>query len=314
MRENRTGSFWAMDAAIRTRGLTKRYGDLVALDSVDLEVPPGVVFGFLGPNGAGKSTLIRMLVGLARPSSGSGEVLGHDVVEERNAIHAEIGYLPGDHRAYDDLTPRQHLEYLGNLRGGVDGAWRDSLVERFGLPLDRPIGDLSHGNKQKVGIVAAFMHRPRLVLLDEPTQGLDPLMQHAFIELVGGFRDEGGTVFLSSHVMAEVEALADTVAIVRDGRLVVTTDAEELRSTATHRVTITFEDGSTPPTAALEALDSVRELVVEDSRARMVVEGSMAELITTVAPWGVERIVSEELDLGEIFLRYYERPSDGPEG
>ncbi|MCZ7629185.1 MAG: ABC transporter ATP-binding protein [Microthrixaceae bacterium] len=162
------------DAAIRTEGLTKRYGDVAALTEVDMEVPTGVIFGFLGPNGAGKSTLIRLLMGLLKPTSGSARVLGHDIVNDRRALHREVGYLPGDFTADKDLTAEEYLHYLSSLRGNVDDAEITALADRFGLALDKPIGSLSHGNRQKVGIVQAFMHDPPLVLLDEPTQGARP--------------------------------------------------------------------------------------------------------------------------------------------
>lgn len=294
-----------LDASIQTHGLAKHYGDVVALDALNLEVPSGVVFGFLGPNGAGKSTLIRMLVGLSRPTAGTATVLGHDIVDARVEIHRRIGYLPGDQAVYPDLTPRQQLDHLANLRGGVDPAHVTELVERFALPMDRPIGNLSHGNKRKVGIVAAFMHRPPVVILDEPTQGLDPLMQRSFIELVRSHRDAGNTVFLSSHILSEVQALADQVAIVRQGRLVVTLDAGELRSTARHHVELTFMPDTSVKPDTLAALASVSDVTEVGTTVHLTVDGSMDELLRTVAPLGVDRIVSRELDLEELFLGYY---------
>ena len=293
------------DVAIRTEGLAKHFKDVVALTGLDLEVPTGVVFGFLGPNGAGKTTLIRLLVGLLKPTSGKAWVLGRDIVADRRALHREVGYLPGDFAPDKDLTAEEYLRYLANLRGDVDPGDVTALADRFGLALDKPIAALSHGNRQKVGIVQAFMHRPPLVLLDEPTQGLDPLMQREFIQLLREHRDEGKTVFLSSHVLSEVQELADSVAMVRAGKLVMTAGVGELRDSTRHHLELTLADGVEPPVAALEALGSVTEVAMVDGTVHLTVEGSMAEVVRLVAPLGVERLVSQELDLEELFLSYY---------
>lgn len=293
------------DAAIRTRRLAKHFGDVVALADLDLEVPRGVVFGFLGPNGAGKSTLIRLLMGLLRPTSGAAQVFGHDIVADRRALHRQVGYLPGDFTADKDLTAEEYLRYLSNLRGDVDPSSITELADRFGLALDKPIGTLSHGNRQKVGIVQAFMHGPPLVVLDEPTQGLDPLMQREFVELLRAQRDAGNTVFLSSHVLSEVKALADTVAIIRSGHLVMTATVDELRAATRHRVELTLDDGVEPPLAALRAIEAVRDVTVVDDTVELTVEGSMADVLRLAAPLGVQRLVSEEIALENLFLSYY---------
>ncbi|MGZ4692521.1 MAG: ATP-binding cassette domain-containing protein [Acidimicrobiales bacterium] len=296
-----------MDAAvIVTRGLTKRYGATTALSALDLEVPAGTVFGYLGPNGAGKSTTIRMLMGLIHPSDGSATVLGHDIVRERRTIHRLVGYLPGDFNAYRDLTAEQYLAYLANLRGDVDVGEVQQLAKRFDLDLSRRVGTLSHGNRQKVGIIQACMHRPRLLVLDEPTSGLDPLMQHEFLDLLREFRDGGGTVFLSSHVLSEVEAVADLVGIIRKGRLVLSSDVADLKARTRRRIEIRFVDGVASPVAELSALASVSHLELIEGAVQLVVEGSMAELLRVAAPFGIERVVSNEVDLEEIFLEYYE--------
>jgi ABC-2 type transport system ATP-binding protein len=216
-----------MEPVISTHGLTKHYGGHVALDDVDLEVRRGVLFGSLGPNGAGKTTTIRLLAGLLRPSAGRATVLGADVTRDRETVQRQIGYLPGDFVAYPELTAAEYLRHLGNLRGGVDRAYVERLAKR--LDLDQRIGAMSHGNRQKVGIVQALQHDPELLILDEPTQGLDPLVQREFLALLREARDAGRTVFLCSHVLSEVEAVADTVGILRQGRLVEVASVRELR-------------------------------------------------------------------------------------
>jgi ABC-2 type transport system ATP-binding protein len=289
---------------VHTRGLTKRFGDTVALADLDLEVPAGCIFGYLGPNGAGKSTTIRLLLGLLRPTSGEANVLGHDVVSDRRSVHRLVGYLPGDVSIDPGLTGRQYLDYLANLRGGCDPAVRDELADRLNLDLRRKVGALSHGNRQKVGIVQAFMHEPSLLVLDEPTQGLDPLVQRTFLDLLRSTRDRGATVFLSSHVLSEVEEVADLVAILRDGRLVATTSVAELAQRTRRRIELTF---ATPPDLdALTAVPGVSDVRTTDGAVEVVVEGSMAELFRTTAPWGIDRVVADEVDLTDVFLHLYE--------
>jgi ABC-2 type transport system ATP-binding protein len=293
--------------AIRTQGLTKRYGRTLALDGIDLEVPQGVVFGYLGPNGAGKSTTIRLLTGLLRPTSGRVEVLGRDVSADRDSAQHLIGYLPGDFVAYPELTGAEYLGYVAALRGDVDPERIQVLAERLTLPLDRHIGTLSHGNRQKVGIAQAFMHDPPLLVLDEPTNGLDPLVQRVFLDLVHEVRDAGRTVFLSSHVLSEVEAVADVVGILRAGRVVVTDTLAHLEAQALRRLDLVF--GGTPPAAVLEHAQGVREVVVAGTTAHVTVEGSTADLLRVAAPYGVENLVTHEADLGEVFLGWYESGS-----
>lgn len=293
------------DAAIITEGLTKHYGDVVALDEVDLQVPAGTVFGLLGPNGAGKSTLIRLLVGLHRATAGRARVLGHDVEHDRSSVHRSIGYLPSDFVADADLSAGAFIGYLARLRGGVDPEEVASLIARFDLAAGRPFGDLSHGNRQKVGLIQAFMHRPPLVLLDEPTQGLDPLMQRAFGELVRAHRDAGNTVLLSSHVLSEVQALADRVAILRQGRLVMHAEVSELRARARHRVEATIGGGTDEAVARLQGDRSVSEVLVTGPAVHFTVEGSMAGVLERLAPLGIQRLVSTEVDLEQLFLDHY---------
>lgn len=292
-------------AMIVMRDLTKSYGRSPALAGVSLEVPAGVIFGYLGPNGAGKTTTIRMLVGLMRPTCGSITVAGADVVRERSRAQRHIGYLPGQFVAYPDLTAQQYLKYLSRLRGGVEAAVLDRLVERMDLDTSVRIGAMSHGNRQKVGIVQAFMTEPDLLVLDEPTQGLDPLIQREFLTMLREVRDSGRTVFLSSHVLSEVQAVADTVAILRHGRLVEVRSVAELTAQSLRRIDLTFA-AAPPDPEPLRAVDGVRS--VERGAGHVLhieVDGSTAELLKVVAPYGVSDIVSHEPDLEDVFLTYY---------
>ena len=292
-----------MAPVIRTHDLTKHYGATVGLESLDLDVPPGVVFGCLGPNGAGKTTAIRLLVGLLRPTRGDAEVLGIDTRRAPDEVQGRVGYLPGDFKAYPDLTGEQYVRYLGSLRGGVDWTTVTLLSKRLELDLSRRIGALSHGNRQKVGIVQAFMNDPELLILDEPTTGLDPLMQREFLALVREARDSGRTVFLSSHILSEVEAVAEIVGILRQGRLVVVDSVESLRARARRRIDLTFAEE--PPAAVLAAVPGVCEVDVAGVTAQLVVEGSTADLIAALSPYRVDDVVSHEADLEGIFLSYY---------
>ena len=226
--------------AIETAGLSKTYGSSIqALSDLDLQVERGEVFGFLGPNGAGKSTTIRLLLDLIRPTSGRAALLGLDAQGQSVAARAQVGYLPGDLRLFDRLTGRAQLDSLARLRGG-EMPLRDELCERFGAVLDRPIRELSKGNRQKLGVVQAFMHRPPLLILDEPTSGLDPILQEEFRALLRETAGDGRTVFLSSHSLDEVQHSADRVGIIREGRLVGVDRVAELRERALRHVTILF--------------------------------------------------------------------------
>jgi ABC-2 type transport system ATP-binding protein len=232
-------------------------------------------------------------------------VLGHDVVREREAAQAQIGYLPGDFVGYPDLTGVQFLAYLSNLRGGIDSAVVENLAKRLDLDLHVRIGALSHGNRQKVGIIQAFMHEPELLVLDEPTAGLDPLVQREFLQMVREVRDSGRTVFLSSHVLSEVEAVADVVAILRDGQLVVTDTIERLEHQAVRRIDLVF--GGPPPLAELSDVPGVRDVQVTGRTVHLAVEGSTARLFSVSAPHEVENVVTHEPDLEDVFLGWYDK-------
>jgi ABC-2 type transport system ATP-binding protein len=294
-----------MSLAIETRALAKRFGRRYALNGIDLSIAPGQVFGYLGPNGAGKTTTIRLLAGLSRPTAGLARVLGMDVVRERDLVQARLGYLPGNFVGYRDLSGEQYLRFLAHLRGGLDWNVAESMAKRLDLDLGRRLGVLSHGNRQKVGIIQALMHRPELVILDEPTTGLDPIIQREFVGMLRDFRDAGGTVFLSSHILSEVEAIADHVGIIRAGTLVVVESVEVLKRRALRRMDLTF--AGEPPRALLSTIGGVREVTVTGATAHLTVEGSTAELLAAAAPHGIDQIVTHEPDLEEIFLSYYER-------
>ena len=242
--------------AIRTEGLGKRYGSTVALEALDLAVAPGEVYGYLGPNGAGKTTTIRLLLGLHRPSAGRAELFGIDAWREPVAAHRRVGYVAGEPFLWPGLTGAETLAYLARLRGGTDAAYRDLLVGRFRLELDKKVRALSKGNRQKVQLVAAFASRADLLILDEPTSGLDPLMEVAFRETVQEAKQRGQTVFLSSHILSEVEALCDRIGILRQGRLVDEGTLAELRHLSTHTVEVTFA-GPAPAPPAIPGVRSV---------------------------------------------------------
>jgi ABC-2 type transport system ATP-binding protein len=290
--------------AIRTDGLTKDYGVGNGLFDLDLEIQRGEIFGFLGPNGAGKSTTMRLLLDLIAPTSGSAEMLGLDVHRDGLAISRRVGYLPGDFSMYPKLTGADVLDYLADLRGGVDRAVRDDLSERFSAQLDRPIQDLSTGNRQKLGLIQAFMHQPELLILDEPIAGLDPLVQQRFHALLGEVAAGGGTVFLSSHTLSEVERVAHRVAILRRGRLVALDSLERLRAVAVRKLEIEFA-GRGPSPKEIETLPGVREVASEGAHLVVSYEGSVDPLVKAIAPYEVRSLHSREDDLEQIFLGYY---------
>jgi ABC-type multidrug transport system ATPase subunit len=292
-----------MTAIIRTEKLTKSYGEHRGIIDVDLEVQGGEVFGFLGPNGAGKTTTIRTILDLIRPTSGRAFVFDIESSVDPVAIHRRIGYIPGEFALYDRLTGGQTIDYFGNLRGGVDRAYRDALIARIDLDPSRKFKEYSKGNKQKVGLVIALQHRPELLILDEPTSGLDPLVQQAFYALVRDARDEGRTVFLSSHILSEVERTCDHVAIIRDGRLVKVDRTDALRDLAHHQVELRFVDGA--PVEAFAGLPGVSDVVVDDHTLRMKVFGPITPVVQAAARYELLDFVSREPTLEETFLAQY---------
>jgi ABC-2 type transport system ATP-binding protein len=297
-------------AVIEVRGLVKRYGDFQALHGIDLDVRPGEAFGFIGPNGAGKTTLIRVMLDLLRPSEGSVSILGLDSRRAARRVHARIGYVPGDLDLWEKLTGRQTLTYLAGLRGGAGEERIEPLAKRLGLELDRRVRDLSKGNREKVGLIQAFMHEPELIVLDEPTSGLDPMVQHEVFAMIDEVRARGTTIFFSSHYLNEVERIADRVALIREGRIIALDTLARLKQGTRRRVELSFRE---PVGAdALSSIEGVEEVRVSGKRAHLMVSGSMGGLIAGLARLPVETMSTPEPDLEEIFLDLYGADAAGP--
>jgi ABC-2 type transport system ATP-binding protein len=304
-----------MDVAIRIEGLVKDYATgsrfrpgarVRALDGVDLEVARGEVFGFLGPNGAGKSTMIRILLDLLRPTAGTAEVLGQTPAAGGHPLRARIGYLPGELAMAGQHTAGEALAYLAQLRGDAGADRIRPLAERFGLDLDRPIKGLSKGNKQKVGVVQAFMHDPELLILDEPTSGLDPLLQREFLDLLLEARDRGATVFMSSHVLSEVEDVAARVAIIRAGRIVDIDDVRTLRHHAGQRVELHF--GDPVDVSDFRSLPNLHDVEVDGTVLTCLLRGEPDALLKVAARHRVRHISAQDRELEHLFLDFYRVP------
>ena len=292
--------------AIQTESLTKRYGETVALDRLDLAVEQGEVYGYLGPNGAGKTTTIRLLLGLHRPTAGRAELFGVDAWAQPVRAHTRVAYVAGEPCLWPSLTSAETLEFLARLRGGTDVAYRVQLVERFQLDTRKKIRALSKGNRQKVQLIAALATRADLLLLDEPTSGLDPLMEMAFRECAREAKERGQTIFLSSHTLSEVEAVCDRVGILRNGRLVDQGTLEQLRHLSVQTVEVTFA-GRAPE---LPQLPGVHVVSAGANALRFEVSGSVGPLIAALAGHPVATLTSREPSLEEIFLHHY----DGGDG
>jgi ABC-2 type transport system ATP-binding protein len=296
------------DMVIRTAGLTKFYGKSRGVVDLDLEVRRGEVFGYLGPNGAGKTTTIRLLLDLIHPTRGQAEMLGLDAHRDGVAIRRRIGYLPGELALYDGMSGGDTLRYLGHLRGGVDWSYVETLAKRLECDLDQRIKSLSKGNKQKIGLIQALIHRPELLVLDEPTGGLDPLMQHEFHNIVKELKETGTTFFISSHNLPEVERACDRVGIIREGTLIAVDDIENLKEKALRKLEIHF---ATPvPAEAFEGLTGIKDLEIENNTLRCSVVGSEDALIKAAARFEVLNVVSPEVSLEEIFIEYYQGGAD----
>ena len=298
------------DSVIRTEALSKDYGGGHGLFDLSLEIKRGEIFGFLGPNGAGKSTTMRLLLDLIRPTAGSASLLGLDSRRNSLEIRRRVGYLPGDFALYPKLDGTAMLDYLADLRGGVDRGVRNRLAERFDAQLDRPVHELSTGNRQKLGLIQAFMHEPELLILDEPIAGLDPLVQQSFHALLAEVAAAGRTVFLSSHTLSEVERVADRVGILRRGRLAVIDSLENLHAVAVRRLEVEFADGAPDP-EVIRALPGVRRADLDGRHLLIAFEGSVDPLLKEIAEREVRSIRSRDDDLEEIFLHYYREEQDG---
>jgi ABC-2 type transport system ATP-binding protein len=292
-----------MPAVITLEKLTKSYGKSRGIVEVDLEVGQGEVFGFLGPNGAGKTTTIRTMLDLIRPTSGRALVFGIESSADPVSIHKRVGYIPGEFALYDRLTGRQTLEYFGNLRSGVDPAYQESLIERFELDPSKRYKEYSKGNKQKVGVIVALQHRPELLVLDEPTSGLDPLVQQTFFTTLREAVADGATVFLSSHILSEVEKTCGRVAIIRDGRLVKLGTVEGLRDLAHHQVELRF--AGPVPSDMFSKIPGVSDVVADDHVLRMRVTGAITPVVRAAGQFELLDFVSREPSLEETFLAQY---------
>jgi ABC-2 type transport system ATP-binding protein len=294
---------------VETERLTKTYGSARGIEDLTIAVEAGEVFGFLGPNGAGKTTTIRTLLDLLHPTSGSARIFGLDSRRESVAIRARLGNLPGDFGYGKGATGREALSLLARLRGMEGFGRAETLAKRFRANLDRPLGELSRGNRQKVGLILATFHEPELLILDEPTSGLDPLMQEEFLTLVGEERERGCAVFVSSHELDEVERVCDRVGIVRAGRLIAVERIANLLGKAKRRVRLELAEPA--DLAELEALSEVSELKVEGRRASFLVGGDLDRAIKAIAGHHVTDIEVAHPTLEEVFLTYYEEDGAG---
>lgn len=291
--------------AIQTRGLTKHYGSVEALVDLDLDIHAGEVFGFLGPNGAGKTTTIRTLMDEIRATRGTASILGKDTHKDSVAIRRDLGYLPGDLAMYPNLTGKDTITYFANLRGSVDWEFVDALAERLTADLSRKVGDLSSGNRQKVGLIQTFMNKPEVIIMDEPSAGLDPLVQRELQKMMREVAGEGRTVFLSSHTLSEVQRVADRVGIIRHGKLIALETVQALRAKAMRQVELELD---TPADASVfEAVDGVRDVRAQNNHVLMTFGGDMGALLKAAeGRYSIVDLSTHAADLEEIFLTYYE--------
>lgn len=293
-----------MEPTLRTSGLGKNYGDLAALADLNLSVSAGEVFGFLGPNGAGKTTAIRLLMNEIGATSGTASILGLDVHRDSVALRHRIGYLPSELELYPNMTGADLIHFFANLRGGVDARYVEQLGERLNAQMSKKIGDLSSGNRQKIGIIQAFMNKPEFVILDEPSAGLDPLVQRELQGLIRETADQGGTVFLSSHTLSEVQRVADRVGIIRSGKLIALETIASLRGKGIRKIEI--ELASEPEESVFEGITGIRSLLIERNRVFISYEGTMEKLLSAVmSKCDLLDVSTNEADLEEVFLTYY---------
>ncbi len=292
-------------ASIVIKNLSKRYGasSIYALKNLSLSVKAGEVYGFLGPNGAGKSTTIRLLMNYIQPSGGEATILGKDAVKDSVEIKNYVGYLSGDFAIYPKMTGRQYLDYLSELQKPVKG-YRQELSKILNAELDKKLGDLSRGNRQKIGLVQALMHQPQILILDEPTSGLDPLMQEAFYKLINDAKGRGASIFMSSHIMSEVQKICDRVGIIRSGKLVGEEDMSKLAKKAAQTFDITFAGKA--PTAEMRKIPGVKVEHKDHEKVTLHINGKLSPLFAVLAKYDVVNIDARNLDLEDYFLKFYQ--------
>ncbi len=291
------------DVVVQTEALTKFYGNHRGIVEVDLQVHQGEIFGYLGPNGAGKTTTLRILMGYMRANSGTASLLGLDPHDNSHEVLRRVGYLPGELSLYEELTIKEFCQYFGHLRGGVKWSFVEELAERLQCDLRQRISTLSHGNKQKVGLIQALMHQPELLILDEPTNGLDPLIRHEFFKLITEFKTQGKTILLSSHVLSEVERVCDRVSIIRNGKVIAVENIGKLQLHTIHDVEIHFLENF--KVREFEKLENIRSVSVVNRVLKCRVLGNMDQLIKLAAKYKIRSLNCHQPSLEEIFLDYY---------
>ena len=292
-----------VDSVVTTEGLTKFYGKHRGIVDLNIEVERGEVFGYLGPNGAGKTTTIRLLLDFIRPTRGQAKIFGKNVSQSSLEIRRRVGYVPGELAMYDNMTGKDFLTYFAHLRNGVDWKYVDELTERLDCSLSQSIRSLSHGNKQKIALIQAFMNKPDLLILDEPTTGLDPFMQREFYHMIEEAKAEGRTVFLSSHVLPEVEHICDRVGILREGKLVAVEGVKDLKSRALRHLEIHF--ARSVPKEVFVGVTGVRDVAMENGIMHCTVVGSLDAVVKAASAFPVENIITHEPSLEEIFMSFY---------
>ena len=295
-----------MSAAIQTSGLSKKYSAKgpLAINQLSLNVQDREIYGFLGPNGAGKSTTIRLLLNFIQPSSGYATINGLDIVKDGLEIKRSVGYIPSDMGIYKKMTGDQYLKYMAELRGGISKSYLKQLLRRLRVEGDKKLGDLSRGNRQKINIVQAFMHEPKILIFDEPTSGLDPLMQEEFFALTKEAKQKGSTIFMSSHILSEVQKTCDRVGIIREGVLVDEKTISELANEASQTFDLIFS--GKPPVKELKLVKGVKRLSEKDGRVTLHYHGDLPVLLAKLSNYTITSIETRQLDLEEVFMHYYQ--------